>query len=136
MSQISIHASQDSIAVVREFCLQATNDSGLSAEKVYAVLTAVEEAVWNIIEHSYAANSEGEIICQAESSPQGLTITLLDHGTPMPPDKIPNKEYLLNTKPGNLGGMGLFLMYHLMDSVEFDFSTPGVNKLTMTKMNS
>jgi anti-sigma regulatory factor (Ser/Thr protein kinase) len=135
MFEITIPAKEESITQVREFCQQAANDCGFSAEKVYAVLTAVEEAVWNIIEHSYTENDSGQIRCLAEKTSQGLRITLIDHGNPIPPEKIPNREHLLKANPRELGGMGLYLMFHLMDEVHFDFSTPGENKLTMTKRN-
>ncbi len=136
MFEINIPAREESITQVREFYQQAANDCGLSAERVYAVLTAVEEAVWNIIEHSYAENDSGQIHCCAEKTPQGLLITLIDHGIPMPPEKIPDRDHILRANPRQLGGMGLYLMFHLMDEVNFDFSTPGENKLTMLKRNS
>jgi anti-sigma regulatory factor (Ser/Thr protein kinase) len=69
MFEITIPAKEESISQVREFYQHAANDCGLSAEKVYAVLTAVEEAVWNIIEHSYVENDSGQIHCRAESTP-------------------------------------------------------------------
>ena len=135
MVSITIPASEDSISQVREFYKNAAIDAGFSADKVYAVLTAVEEAVWNIIEHSYCDIPSGQIICEAETSTQGLIIILKDHGTPMPPEKYPNRENLLKANPQKLEGMGLYLMVHLMDEVEFDFSKPGVNQLTMLKRN-
>jgi anti-sigma regulatory factor (Ser/Thr protein kinase) len=133
MFEITISAKEESISQVREFYQNAANDCGLSAEKVYAVLTAVEEAVWNIIEHSYVENDSGQIHCRAESTSQGLLITLVDHGNPMPPGRIPERNHILKANPRQLGGMGLYLMFHLMDKVHFDFSTPGENTLTMLK---
>ena len=133
MFEITILAREESIAQVREFYQQAANDCGLSAEKVYAVLTAVEEAVWNIIEHSYTGNESGQIRCLAEKTSQGLLITLIDHGNPMPPGSIPDRDHILKANPRQLGGMGLYLMFQLMDEVAFDFFTPGENKLTMLK---
>ena len=133
MFEITILAREESIAQVREFYQQAANDCGLSAEKVYAVLTAVEEAVWNIIEHSYTGNESGQIRCLAEKTSQGLVITLIDHGNPMPPGSIPDRDHILKANPRQLGGMGLYLMFQLMDEVAFDFFTPGENKLTMLK---
>lgn len=133
MFEIIIPAREEAITQVREFYRHAAHDCGLSAEKVYAVLTAIEEAVWNIIEHSYVENDSGQIHCLAEKTSLGLLITLIDHGNPMPPDKIPDRDRLLKANPSELGGMGLYLMFHLMDEVHFDFSTPGENRLTMLK---
>jgi anti-sigma regulatory factor (Ser/Thr protein kinase) len=133
MFEVIIPAREEAITQLREFYHHAANDCGLSSEKVYAVLTAVEEAVWNIIEHSYAEDEMGQIHCFAEKTSQGLFITLVDHGNPIPPEKIPDRDHLLKANPSELGGMGLYLMFHLMDEVHFDFSTPGENKLTMLK---
>jgi anti-sigma regulatory factor (Ser/Thr protein kinase) len=133
MFEITIPAKEEAIAQIREFYQQAANDCGLSAEKTYAVLTAIEEAVWNIIEHSYMENDSGQIRCLAEKTSQGLLITLIDFGNPMPPERIPDRDYILKANPRKLGGMGLYLMFHLMDEVNFDFSRPGENKLSMLK---
>lgn len=105
---------------------------GLSHSDVFAVETAVDEAVSNIIEHAYKGEDVGEITCTCSRAGDKLTIILEDHGEPFDPAKIPVPDINAPLKKRKDNGLGFFMMNQWMDEVRFEFSD-GLNRLIMIK---
>lgn len=126
-------ANFESLDTVREFVGEAARESGMDDSEVYAVQLAVDEACSNIIEHAYGGQNRGEIECACEVSEEAFTIVLRDHGQPFDPASIaaPNLDLGLNER--QVGGLGLFLMRHLMDEVHFEAQGEAGNVLTLVK---
>ncbi len=92
---------------------------------------AIEEAAANVIEHAYQGKG-GEFTLRIETAGRDVVITLHDHGRPFNPAAVarPNLNAALHERP--TGGLGLHLMYQLMDDVRFTFDDSG-NTLVMVK---
>lgn len=107
--------------------------AGFDERDSYAIQLAVDEACSNIIEHAYGGDGgEGMIECTLRSEADRLTVILRDWGRPFDPSSVPapNLEAELETCP--IGGLGLHLIYQLMDEVHFEFGDAG-NVLTIVK---
>ena len=101
---------------------------------VYAVQLAVDEACSNIIEHAYGGEGRGDIICVCDSHDQGLTVTLQDKGRPFNPREIPEPDLHCRLEDRQEGGLGLYIIYQLMDEVKFDFISQSGNVLKLVKL--
>jgi serine/threonine-protein kinase RsbW len=96
---------------------------GLSAEESRAVTRAVDEALTNIMRHSYGGKLDQPIEVSFSCVPrppstgpgQGLEILMCDHGPAVDPAKLQGR-HLDDIKPG---GLGLHLIHQSMDSVEY-----------------
>lgn len=95
----------------------------LSAEDGRAVTRAVDEALTNIMRHSYQGRRDQpiEVVCTRIPCPasvgsgQGLEILICDCGPAVDPAKLRGRA-LDDVKPG---GLGLHLIHQSMNSVEY-----------------
>jgi serine/threonine-protein kinase RsbW len=62
-----------------------------------------------------------------------LLVTLRDRGRRFNPDDVPAPDINSPLEERQAGGLGLYIMHRLMDSVRFDFDDQQGNLLTMSK---
>lgn len=118
---------------IREFVARAAQDSGLEEREIYAAQLAVDEAASNIIEHAYAGQEGGEIEVTCHLRPDGLMVILRDHGRPFDPNQVrkPNLSSKLSRR--SVGGLGVHIIYQLMDEIHYQTDPDGGNVLTLFK---
>ncbi len=92
---------------------------------------AVEEACCNILEHAYGEDG-GAFRIIFEAGEQAVKITIHDWGCPFDPAEIAPPDMAIPLEDRPIGGLGLFLIYKIMDDVRFTFSETG-NTLIMIK---
>jgi len=102
---------------------------GLSPEEIYDVKLAVNEAVANIIEHAYQWRDDGQIIVDLLGREGELEIHLRDFGRKVEASRLRSRDL----DDFRDGGIGLFLIQTLMDSVTYDTSSPVGTELIMVK---
>ncbi len=98
-------------AMMQEICRQC----GFSEMERSEITLAVDEALSNVIKHSYKGSPEGVVWLSCVADDGCLEIELRDQGEaidpkclePPPPDEI------------RIGGRGIFLMREIMDEVHF-----------------
>lgn len=109
---------------------------GLSADKIDEVQMAVVEACINAFEHSGSPDREVRILLQTlggRDDPQGLEITIEDHGVGFAADKLSERS---NQQPRRLPqkrGHGLKIINGLMDAVDIRSNAEGTT-IIMRKM--
>src|SRR6266498_364085 len=133
MESITLPATLDSLARISEFITDATARVGLDEHAAWQVQLAVDEASTNIIQHGYDAAALGEIELTWRVEGDRLMVTLRDSGRRFNPDDIPAPDISSPLEERQAGGLGLYLMGQLMDTVEFTFGDPRGNLLTMSK---
>ncbi len=126
-------ATFQSLDTVREFVGAVAREIGMDDSDVYAVQLAVDEACSNIIEHAYGGQNRGEIECTCETNDEALTIILRDHGQPFDPASIAAPNLSLGLHERQVGGLGLYLMRHLVDEIHFEAQGKAGNVLTLVK---
>ena len=87
----------------------------------------------NVIDHAYAGEGHGHLHLTVESLNNQLKIVLEDHGNPFDPSAVAEPDLTSPLEIRSERGLGVYMMVKLMDSVVFDFSEPGTNRLTMIK---
>jgi anti-sigma regulatory factor (Ser/Thr protein kinase) len=114
---------------------QAAQIFGLEADIAESVTLGLEEALTNVIRHSYGGPCDKPIIVRLNRIDYGspnrpvLEIVVRDFGRQVDPDSIKARE------PAELraGGMGVHIMRSLMDEVEFSRADDGGMRLRMIK---
>ena len=122
----------ESLAKIASFVRVEAESIGFTHGDVFAVETAVDEAVSNIIEHAYNGEDCGEITCTCLTDTDSIKIILEDCGKPFDPSAIPLPDLNVPLKNRKEHGLGYFMMQKWMDEIHFDFSQ-GRNRLTMVK---
>jgi serine/threonine-protein kinase RsbW len=117
---------------IREFVGEIARRAGFSEKDIYSIQLAADEAASNVIEHAYAgySNATFELSCDFEKD--RLIITVLDHGEPFDPSKVPLPDLKADLSDRKIGGLGIYLMRKLMDEVRYEVTEAG-NRLTLIK---
>ena len=110
--------------VVREFSARA----GLDSKTTHEVILAVDEAVSNVIKHSYKGDPDQKISLRCDRVEGGVEVEVRDQGEPFDPAqrKTPPPDEL---RPG---GRGVYLIRSVMDEVEY-WRDGATNCVRMTK---
>ena len=133
-SELSLIGTFADMPEILAFVTQACDQARLNPALYFDLQLAVEEACANVIEHAYGGRG-GDLRIRFETQARDIIITLQDHGRAFDPDRVaaPNLNRPLAKRP--IGGLGLHLMYQLMDEIRFAFSDSG-NTLVMVKRSA
>jgi len=95
------------------------------------IALAVDEAITNVIKHSYRNDLDKDIKLEFYTSSEGLKVKLLFAGVPPVLEKVGvNLNKMIKEK--KKGGLGVELMRRIMDSVVYDTSK-NINTCEMIK---
>jgi serine/threonine-protein kinase RsbW len=133
MESITVPATLDSLAPISEFITDATTRAGLDEHAAWQVQLAVDEAATNIIQHGYDAGVDADIQLDWRLESGQLIVTLRDTGRGFNPDDVPAPDITSPLEERQAGGLGIYLMNKLMDSVQFEFGGKAGNVLIMSK---
>ncbi|MGC1906396.1 MAG: ATP-binding protein [Candidatus Acidiferrum sp.] len=134
--KVELPSDPSMLCVVRGAMERLTETFGFSASEVRSVTRAVDEALTNIMRHSYGGKLDRriELSClrvskrQRVPSGQGFEVRLVDYGPKIDPAKLRGRK-LDEIKPG---GLGLHFIRQSMDIVEFKRAR-GTNVLRLVK---
>ena len=106
----------------------------LSAEAIEEVKIAASEAVANIVRHAYNGTSErSPVVVRCSGVCGKLTLEITDRGVGFEVPPVGCAPYTAELREG---GLGIFLMRSLMDSVDY-WSGPNLGtRIRMTKGRS
>lgn len=85
----------------------------------YEVLTALDEAVTNVIKHAYGESDEGAFTVHVWREGDRVVISIRHCGTPPDLRQIPPPDLTSDLEHRRIGGLGIYLMQQLMDEVHF-----------------
>ena len=126
----SFSATFDNLKNIRSMLVDFLNNHKLQVKEIKEIELGTDEAVTNIIKHSYKEeNKKNTIEVELEFSENKVIIHLYDNGTPVNEEKIKPRE-LSDVKPG---GLGTYFINKIMDEVKWKKSDKWVNHLTLTK---
>ena len=92
----------------------------------------LEEAVSNVILYAYSKEVQKEITLLANISDNNLIFVLTDSGKEFDPTKVPDADVTLSAEEREIGGLGIFLIRQIMNTVEYQ-RIDGKNVLTLGK---
>jgi serine/threonine-protein kinase RsbW len=126
-------ARYDHLRAISAFVMDAIKDSPFDNRQCYAIDLAVDEACSNVIDHAYAGDDQGEIRILLDLNETGLRITIQDDGAPFDPDCVAEPDLTSPLETRCERGLGVYLIREVMDEAHYNFSSPGVNQLTLVK---
>jgi serine/threonine-protein kinase RsbW len=124
--ELRIPSKAEWVAVARLAVAAVANRLNFSIEDIEDIKLAVAEACTNCIQHASGSN-QIEITCETEA--EGLTVRVRDYGHGTRPEQIVSRR----VDEPRVGGLGVFLIRSLMDTVEYDVSSDSGTNLVMTK---
>lgn len=132
-THLKISGELSNLGAVADFIADSARGSGLDERDTYQVQMATDEAVTNVIEHAYKGRPDGRIDIYCERRDDEFVIEIHDFGKPFDPAKVrtPRVKGALSRRA--IGGLGIFFMKKLMDSVEFSPDAEKGNRLRMVK---
>lgn len=133
LHEICVTSQLSNLTQIAEFIARRTAMAGLDEGQAFAVQMAVDEACTNAIEYAYEGRQDGEvrICCYLEG--RDFVVRISDRGRPFDPSSVPLPDIRAPLQDRQVGGLGLFLMRKLMDSVEFRFDAVQGNEVVMRK---
>jgi len=132
--KVELRSDPSMLCVVRGAMERLTETFGFSPAECRSVTRAVDEAITNIMRHSYKGQLDRpiEMLCRRVpkrlGTGEGFEVLLADQGPAVDPSKLRGR-HLDEIKPG---GLGLHFIRQSMDVVEFK-RTGGANQLRLVK---
>lgn len=127
--ELKVPSDPKFLKIIRSTINHITEICGFSPEDSNAVTIAVDEAVANIIKHTYNGEEDQLIVVQFNVLDDQLQVILRDFGEKVDPKSIKPRK-LDEIRPG---GLGVHLIKSTMDIVKYDNSVEVGNKLTLIK---
>jgi serine/threonine-protein kinase RsbW len=133
---LALYSDPKWLSVVRAAVERLAEALGFPLEQCRSVTRAVDEALTNIVRHSYSNRLDQPIAMYFRRAQrrhdgqvqQGLEILLCDRGPQVDASKLHGRP-LDEVRPG---GLGLYLIHQAMDTVEYTRKGP-TNRLRLVK---
>jgi serine/threonine-protein kinase RsbW len=104
---------------VREFVNLHAINFGFGDKEVSEITLAVDEACTNVIKHAYKGNPDTRFEVRVLASGSEFEVVVRDWGASFNPEEVPVPDFKDRMKKHKAGGLGIFLMRKLMDTVEY-----------------
>ncbi|MCK5004383.1 MAG: ATP-binding protein [Candidatus Aminicenantes bacterium] len=128
---VSIPAKTELLKMLVELTNHIAVRNFFPASESRKIALAVDEAITNVIKHSYKESSDAEIKLDFFCSNEGMKIKIEFSGIPPQlSDAMVNLEKMIKAK--KKGGLGVALIKRIMDSVEYS-TIKDTNYLEMIK---
>lgn len=137
MNQLELRmcASAQYLCVARMAVRRSAELAGMDEDDTDKVILAVEEALNNVIQHSYGGPCDNPMFLQLRQvvpgadRPTYLEIIVRDFGRQVDPKSIQGRD-LDDVRPG---GLGVHIIRSVMDEIEYTTQSEGGMKLRMIK---
>lgn len=114
--ELKISSDPRWLRVVRAMIQELARQAGFSEGDRCDITIAVDEALSNVMKHSYKGNPEGVVCLSCAAEDGSLEVVLRDRGEALDPERLepppPNEM-----RPG---GRGIYLIRSTMDEVKFE----------------
>lgn len=132
-AKMSVTSEMKNLTAVSDFVTEFARRQRICEDDTFALQTAIDEACANVVDHAYRGKPDGKMQIECALSDGQVTVTIVDHGIPFDPRSVPRPDVSAPLQKRQEGGLGLYLMERLMDSVKFEFDPAKGNRLTMKK---
>ena len=128
-----VPASWDGVNDLMTFVDRAERDLFLTEDQAYLARLAVEEVATNLVKYM-AGGPNGVIRVACVTTDAGLLrLTISDQGEPFDSSVQADPELDGNAENRDVGGLGLFLLRNLADTLDYSVGKDGWNTLTVVK---
>ena len=127
MKQLHFQPIEGKSIEIIETIAQTEELASLDPDMWRAIRVVIEELVLNIVSYSGSDYIDFEILGEED----GYTMRFRDGGVPFNPLEREMPNVTLPMEQRQIGGLGIFMVIHLMDTVEYAYVN-GENVLTTT----
>lgn len=128
-TQLKVKSNKESLALIRKAVSDAGEKAGMDKSVLGQIMLAVDETCSNIIRHTYQSEPEKKIVVNISITADLFTITIKDEGAPFDITSLEPRD-ITDVKPG---GLGVYIIQQVMDSIEYCRTEDGCNQVTLTK---
>ena len=121
------------VARLRTFFFSVCREHGIDDETAKTLNLALEEWVANVISYAYPKGMRGHVEVTADVSDDVLTLVIKDHGVAFDPTQHAEADIDAELEDRPIGGLGIHLVRTIMDTVEYQRTADGYNRITLTK---
>ena len=125
------------LAEVRRAASETALAAGFDEAEARLIALAVDDAVTNVIRHSYRAAEHPEaqwVEVTLSADDERLEVLVRDTGAAIDLGRVPQfVDINEHVRRGRRGGLGIFLMRRIMDEVNYLFRRGEQNELRMVK---
>lgn len=129
---LRISAELKNLDAIRGFVAESASALQASAKATDDLILAVDEATTNIIRHGYR-RQPGEIEIEMRRVDDSLMIYLRDQAPPFDPTRLPNPNVTFPLDQRPVGGLGVYLIRQLVDTMLYRRTSEGQNELKLIK---
>ncbi len=121
------------VSRLRTFFHSICQEHQVDEETFKTLNLAVEEWVANVINYAYPTGTRGHVELTAKVSESILTLVIKDHGAYFDPTQHEEVDVKAELTDRQIGGLGIYLVKNIMDTMHYERSADGYNILTLTK---
>lgn len=107
------------LSEVRQFVNENAVSFGFGDKEVSEITLAVDEACTNVIKHAYKGDPNNEFEVRIVAGGIEFQVVVRDWGASFRPEEVPLPNIKEKMGRHKAGGLGIFLMRKLMDTVEY-----------------
>jgi phosphoserine phosphatase RsbU/P len=126
-------ARMEVLGELREFVVSAAQHSGLAHDDVFAFKLAVDELCSNIIQYGYEGREAGLLSLAFGVEDDCARLVIRDDGMFFSPDQAKRPEIEAGWEDRDIGGLGIYFVRELMDSVTYNRTGEDVNQIVLEK---
>ena len=130
--EISLANDLKEIARVAEQIDEFCTSQDITSEVAYAINLTLDEILTNTISYGYADDEPHQIEISVRPEAEALVIVIMDDSAAFDLSNAPTPDTGASLEERPLGGLGLFLVHQMMDSVEYR-REEGRNIVTLKK---
>jgi len=116
---LTLHNDIREIPQLSAFVESVSEEASLVMGVTMSLNLALEEAVTNVMMYAYPEGTVGLVIVEASLEEDTLVFVLRDKGKPFDPTAAPEADITLGVEERPIGGLGIFLVRQIMDSVRY-----------------
>lgn len=128
-----VPASTEHLAMVRERVRKCVEQAGVPGKIASQVVLASDEAVTNVIRHSFNNDGVSELEVEISVGEGKIRLVVRDEAPPFDPTQMPDPDMEEHVKAGKKGGLGIYLMRKIMDEMSHRVLNGGINELVLVK---
>ncbi len=133
LARLRLAATLENVPRAVDCVRESARAVGFDEQMQCRLQLATDEACANVVDHAYQGLEPGdmEVCCCLDG--QTFIVRVRDWGRGFDPGAVPDPKVTAPLQERTLGGLGLYLIYQVMDSVTFTFDPREGNVLTMKK---
>lgn len=113
------------VTVLAEWVSLMGKELFLPMHTIFQLNLALEEAVVNVMNYAYPGKKGQYVTLTAKTvknidGSEHIIFVLKDNGIPFDPTQAPKPDTTLTAEKRNIGGLGIFLVQHLMENVTYE----------------